>query len=317
MLERPVRRPVHGTMPDPQVTITASPPTTLLENDISSSHGPERVQELRWDQQSSLQRRHHEQPRFTETATWVHQYQVSFAVSPPGGGTVTPAGEDVWENAGSLSIQAAPLSGYALESWSSSNPTKITFDAQSASTEATSKRLGRSRRPFPLLPGRRDHNLQSDRAEYVLVDNDAFSTPHTFSWLPGETHTLEAAASVAISGNERYLFTSWSDSGGRAHSYTVTSSTATITASYAHQYLVTMATNGGTTTPAVGTHWYSVGSQVTLDATAPTAGTTIRYEWNGWAGSGTGSYTGTNRPATNAVTVNGPITETASWTTST
>ncbi len=251
----------------------------------------------------------------TETATWVHQYQVSFAVSPPGGGTVTPAGEDVWENAGSLSIQAAPLSGYAFESWSSSNPTKITFDAQSASTEATIEGPGTITATFSLLPVGVTITSSPTGPSYVLVDNDAFSTPHTFSWLPGESHTLEAAASVDISGNERYLFTSWSDSGGRVHSYTVTSSTATITASYAHQYLVTLATNGGTTTPAVGTHWYSVGSQVTLDATAPTAGTTIRYEWNGWAGSGTGSYTGTNRPATNAVTVNGPITETASWTT--
>ena len=39
-----------------------------------------------------------------------------------------------------------------------------------------------------------------------------------------------------------------------------------------------------------------------------------QYVWNGWTGTGSGSYTGTNNPATNAVTMNAAITETASWT---
>ena len=88
----------------------------------------------------------------------------------------------------------------------------------------------------------------------------------------------------------------------------------TVTFNYKTQYRLTMATNFGTTTPAVGDTWYDTGSQVTISATAPSVGAGERYVWNGWTGSGTGSYTGTNNPATNAVTMNAPITETASWT---
>jgi hypothetical protein len=86
----------------------------------------------------------------------------------------------------------------------------------------------------------------------------------------------------------------------------------TVTGNYKTQYYLTMFTNLGTVSPASG--WYDAGSIVTISATAPTAGTGEQYIWNGWTGSGSGSYTGTNNPATNAVTMNGPVTETASWT---
>jgi hypothetical protein len=59
--------------------------------------------------------------------------------------------------------------------------------------------------------------------------------------------------------------------------------------------------------------WYVAGSTVTLSATAPTAGSGEQYVWNGWTGTGTGSYSGTGNNSA-LVTMNGPIAETASWT---
>jgi hypothetical protein len=53
---------------------------------------------------------------------------------------------------------------------------------------------------------------------------------------------------------------------------------------------------------------------VTIQATAPGTGAGEQYVWNGWTGNGIISYTGTDNPAINAVTMNGPITEAASWT---
>ena len=85
-----------------------------------------------------------------------------------------------------------------------------------------------------------------------------------------------------------------------------------ITGTYQIQYELTMATNFGTTSPAVGGgHWYSAGTLVTIRATAPAAGTGEAYAWNGWTGTGTGSYTGAVNPS--SVTMSGPITETALW----
>ena len=78
------------------------------------------------------------------------------------------------------------------------------------------------------------------------------------------------------------------------------------------QYQLTTATNFGTTDPNAGNSWFDAGTMVTLTATAPSAGAGERYVWNGWTGSGSGSYSGMDNPTT--VTMNGPITETSSWT---
>ncbi len=98
----------------------------------------------------------------------------------------------------------------------------------------------------------------------------------------------------------------------QSHMITVPSTATTYTANYKTQYYLTTSTNFGSVSPASG--WYNAGSTVTISATAPTAGSGEQYVWNGWTGTGTVSCTGINNPATNAVTMNGPVTEDVSWT---
>ncbi|PYL65615.1 MAG: hypothetical protein DMF25_02980 [Verrucomicrobia bacterium] len=62
---------------------------------------------------------------------------------------------------------------------------------------------------------------------------------------------------------------------------------------------------GGTVSPGSG--WKSSGVTGSISATPATG-----YSFGGWTGSGTGSYSGTNNPA--SITMNGPITETAAFT---
>jgi len=85
----------------------------------------------------------------------------------------------------------------------------------------------------------------------------------------------------------------------------------TETAAWRHEYRLTMATNYGTTSPSVGEHWYEAGTVVPISATAPSVIDGERYVWLGWTGTGTISYTGMGNPS--SVTMNGPISETASW----
>src|SRR6476659_8786400 len=66
---------------------------------------------------------------------------------------------------------------------------------------------------------------------------------------------------------------------------------------------------GGTVKPTSG--WRSAGLAVSISAT-PTNNTNVSYSFGGWTGTGTGSYSGTNNPA--SITMNGPITENASFT---
>jgi len=136
----------------------------------------------------------------------------------------------------------------------------------------------------------------------------------------GSTVTISATSPAAGAG-ERYVWNKWTGSGTVSYSGTNNLATVTMnspiteTASWTHQYELTMSTNFGTTAPAVGgSHWYDAGSTVTIQAFAPGVVTGEQYVWNGWTGTSTGSYTGTDNPATNAVAMNGPVTETASWT---
>jgi hypothetical protein len=67
--------------------------------------------------------------------------------------------------------------------------------------------------------------------------------------------------------------------------------------------------NYGTVSPSSGP--IAEFSTVTITATAPVPGAGERYIWIGWTGTGVGSYTGPNNPAT--VTMGSAITEQAVW----
>jgi len=77
------------------------------------------------------------------------------------------------------------------------------------------------------------------------------------------------------------------------------------------QYYLTMKTNVGATSPGSG--WFDANSEVTISATAPLANAAECYLWCGWIGKGAGSCTGKSNPA--IVTMDGPVSETATWST--
>src|SRR5437762_13777498 len=75
-----------------------------------------------------------------------------------------------------------------------------------------------------------------------------------------------------------------------------------------HYYLTMDRTTGGTVSPSSG--WRNSGAAISINAT-PTNNNQVSYSFSGWNASGAGSYSGTNNPA--SITMNGPITETASF----
>ena len=68
-------------------------------------------------------------------------------------------------------------------------------------------------------------------------------------------------------------------------------------------------TTHGTTTPISG--GYAMGTTLMIEAVAPVVGVGERFVWEGWSGSGVGSYTGLDNPAT--IVMNQSITELVSW----
>lgn len=138
----------------------------------------------------------------------------------------------------------------------------------------------------------------------IIVDGGLYTSPHTFNWTPGSSHTIASTATHSGASGVRYAFINWSD--GQALSHTVAPSAATTyTANYSTLYLLTMrAGTGGTASPS--SDYYNSGQSVTISATANPA-----FAFSAWDGVGPGSYTGSINGAT--VTMNGPITQTASF----
>jgi hypothetical protein len=157
--------------------------------------------------------------------------------------------------------------------------------------------------------------------QYKLIISTNFGTTSpsigSYWYDKGSVVSISATAPSVVDG-EQYVWLGWTGTGtisytGANNPASVTmNSPITETATWKHSYRLTMATNFGTTSPSVGTSWYEAGTVVYIQAFAPSVVAGEQYVWNGWTGTGTISYTGTANPS--SVTMNSPISQTASWT---
>lgn len=136
------------------------------------------------------------------------------------------------------------------------------------------------------------------------------------SYAQGQQVQITAIPPTTVTG-ERYIFTGWAGSGlgsysGTNNPATVTMNSAAITetATWEHQYQLTIISPQGTVNG--NNTWYDVGTTATATLTSGTvAGSSgTQYVFLGWTGSASGSAL-----TSNAITMNGPKTATASWTT--
>jgi hypothetical protein len=136
------------------------------------------------------------------------------------------------------------------------------------------------------------------------VDGIDYSGTQTFTWATGSSHTIATSTPQNGAPGVRYYFSSWSDGGAISHSVAPTNN-KTYTAKFGTQYYLTMnAGTGGKVSPY--SSWRTSGTNVSISAT-PSAG----YSFSKWTGNGAGSFSGTTNPV--SITMNGPITETASF----
>ncbi len=241
----------------------------------------------------------------TETATWGHEYRLIMDTNV---GTTDPSAGENWYEAGStVQISATaptPTSDeqYTWLGWTgtgsgsysgTNNPASITMNGPITQTAAW-------------------------KQEYYLTVTSSYGSPTPeSSWVEaGESITASVTSPVdGPSSTTRYSCSGWTGTGSVSTSGTTTSTIFTmnepssITWNWNTQYYLTMNTNFGTVTPSI--DWYDTGSTVQISATAPTPTSDEQYTWLGWTGTGSGSYSGTNNPA--SITMNGPITQTAAW----
>lgn len=65
----------------------------------------------------------------------------------------------------------------------------------------------------------------------VAVDGVIYTSPQSFSWVPGSPHTLSASSPQPGVSGVRYVYASWSDGGTQSHNIIVPSLSAVYTAS--------------------------------------------------------------------------------------
>ena len=139
----------------------------------------------------------------------------------------------------------------------------------------------------------------------VTVDGVDYESPAALIWEKGTPHTIGVPAPILETEGSRLRFDHWSDGGEVTHVVTAPSAATTYTAFLTLQHHVTVEAQPGGRVDAV-PEWQDEGSVVPLQAHPDS-----RFEFDGWVGSGSGSYTGPDNPAT--ATVLGPISETAQF----
>ena len=136
------------------------------------------------------------------------------------------------------------------------------------------------------------------------VDGTNYSSAQTLNWAYGSSHTIATTSPQSGGAGVQYVWDSWSDGGAMSHMVTLTTNTI-YAAIFMTQYFLTMnAGPGGSVSPVSG--WYDSGTNVDISATASNG-----FTFTAWTGIGSGSYSGTNNPA--SVTINGPVTQTAGF----
>lgn len=143
----------------------------------------------------------------------------------------------------------------------------------------------------------------------LIVDGVSYSysdIPKSFTWSTGSTHSFKWINTVSAVAGKRYV---WASTCGLSQnsedSIKVPPGGGNVTATYGTKYYLTMRvepSDGGSVSPSSG--WYSAGSTLEISVIPKPS-----YKFIGWAGSGFGSYNGSDNPA--IITMNSPIVETA------
>ncbi|HWT02319.1 MAG TPA: Calx-beta domain-containing protein [Pyrinomonadaceae bacterium] len=242
----------------------------------------------------------------------VNETACAFSISPTSRSFSSPGGNS------SFSVSTASGCAWSAASSASWITTSSSGTGNGTVSYTVAANSGSSQRTGTITAGGKTHTVTQSGAPATVqvtvqtnpsgrsftVDGTSYTSAQTFSWTSGSSHTIATGSPQNGTAGTRYVWGSWSDGGAISHSVAPTGN-ATYTATFATQHFLTMSAGaGGTVSPASG--WHNRGAGVSISAT-PNSG----FSFGGWTGSGSGSFTGSTNPA--SVTMNGPVSETASF----
>jgi len=197
------------------------------------------------------------------TASYNIQYELVVNVEPSQAGPLPGSG---WLNHGeSISLTAPSVAGdFEFDNWeldgtpSPGNPIWISMFEPHIATAVYSENV-------EVIVD------SSPQGISVVVDGSACTTPHTFNWLAGSSHSLEAPPHHNELDGARWSLTGWS--GGLDNpTIIVVESPMTYTCVFEQEYLLDVATSpvGLATIPGAG--WYVAHTSVSLEAPVTASG---------------------------------------------
>ena len=155
------------------------------------------------------------------------------------------------------------------------------------------------------------------KTQYYLTVFSPYDSPSPLSgWFDSGANVTDSVSSPVSGGSGiQYVCTGWSGTGSVPASGSGTSVTfaisapSTITWTWKTQYYLTV--SSAYDSPS-GQGWYDAGSMANFSVTTPVSGGAgTQYVFTAWSSSDSGGYTGSS--VSQSVTMNNPITETASW----
>ncbi|MBI5403468.1 MAG: T9SS type A sorting domain-containing protein [Ignavibacteriae bacterium] len=147
------------------------------------------------------------------------------------------------------------------------------------------------------------------------VNGTQYNTRQNLVFNAGSVVTVQAVSPTTVGGT-RYVFQNWSDGGDTTHNITV-NGPLSLTASYKTRYLLIISTAYGN--PVGGGQFYdsAVSFSFGVYPRIVYLGQGNAYQFRGWNGSGTGSYTSIDSLGNDTIvtlSIKNPIVETARWT---
>ncbi|MGD0160463.1 MAG: dockerin type I domain-containing protein [Candidatus Bathyarchaeia archaeon] len=247
----------------------------------------------------------------TVTGSYKTQYEVSFAVSPSGGGTTTPSGTNVWEDAGGLPISATPNSGFKFSNWTTTGSITLSNPSSASTTANVSS------------PGTITANF---------VSGQTFSVSFTESGLTSGTMWNVTFNGVTQSSTSDTITFSGISNGGYPYTvgivlgYAASPASGSITVSSANvsqaitfttaQYFLTVVTNPPDIGTPTGQGLYSAGSSapITANQSVTIMSSISQYQFTGWTTTNMQEITSPSSPST-TVMMDGNKTVTANYVT--
>jgi Divergent InlB B-repeat domain len=234
-------------------------------------------------------------------------------VPTPANGTISASSQ--WDAAGAVVVlNATPDPGFSFVGWSgtgagsrTSSSENISVTVNAAITEvATFAAIAPAYTVTVAASG-----LPSGTAFSLDLGGTTYTGTSGFTIAnvaPGEYPVSAPTVVPNGTSGEQFPVTGLTSTLGLSAGVLDVSAGGTVTVDFSTQYLLTISpVVNGTVAPAPGAYWEDAGTSVALSATPATGFVLV-----GWTGSGSGAYSGT--ALTTTLVVNGPVTETATFT---